>query len=298
MTAAKKPPALLNMKIEPKTKADSERVLAALDNLTADDPEFSYRVDPESGEIILGAQSELQLDNKIDLLIRVHGSCVIVGAPQVSYRESLARHADIDYTHKKQTGGTRQFARVKLKLEPNEAGGGNVFEATESGAKLPKEFIAGIKKAVNSVWDNGTLIGFPMVNMNVSLCDGDFRDDNSSAVAFEIATRAAMKEGCEKGGVHILEPVMAVTTVTPSEFIGPVLRNFDGRRGKIVKQEVRGGDSIVHSHVPLANMFGYISDLKSLTQGHGTYEMKFDHYAIVTRAGGPDEFPPAIGMRA
>ena len=293
-------PPLIHQKVEPKTRADQDRLLTTLAEIAAVDSDFSFSVDPESGEIILGGQGELHLDLKIDNLIRIHGIGVAVGAPQVAYRESLARAADIDYTHKKQTGGTGQFARVKLKLEPNETGKGNVFESSIIGGTVPKEFIPGVEKGVKSVWDNGMLIGFPLVDMKVTLYDGAYHDVDSSAIAFEIATRAAMREGCEKGGVKILEPIMDVEVVTPGDFVGSVIGNINSRRGQIRDQQMCGNATVIRAYVPLANMFGYVSDLRRLTAGRGSYEMRYSHYALLPRnvSGGPNDFSPAVGMRA
>jgi elongation factor G len=217
-------------------------------------------------------------------LKRTYGVEAMTGAPQVAYRETLARATDIDYTHKKQTGGTGQFARVKLKLEPNEVGKGNEFSTSIVGGSIPKEYIPGVEKGVKSVWDNGILIGFPMVDMKVNLYDGAFHEVDSSAIAFEIATRAAMKEGCEKAGVKILEPVMDVEVVSPGEFVGGIIGDINSRRGQIRTQEMRGNATVIRAYVPLANMFGYINTLRSMSQGRAQYTMQFDHYEQVPQA--------------
>ncbi|NOT70602.1 MAG: elongation factor G [Hyphomicrobium sp.] len=277
------PEPVIAQKIEPKTKADQEKMAIALHTMAHEDPSFRVAVDQESGETILKGMGELHLDIKVDILKRTYGVDAIVGAPQVAYRESLARAADIDYTHKKQTGGTGQFARVKLKLEPNETGKGNEFETTIIGGTVPKEYIPGVEKGVKSVWDNGILIGFPLVDMKVTLYDGAFHDVDSSAIAFEIATRAAMKEGCEKGGVKILEPVMDVEVVTPGDFVGGVIGDINSRRGQIRDQQMRGNATVIRAYVPLANMFGYVSQLRSMSTGRASYTMQFAHYAEVPR---------------
>jgi len=277
------PEPVINLKIEPKTKADQEKMAIALNTLALEDPSFRVSVDPESGETILKGMGELHLDIKVDILKRTYGVEANVGQPQVAYRETLARPADIDYTHKKQTGGTGQFARVKLKLEPNETGKGNVFESTVVGGTVPREYIPGVEKGVKSVWDNGVLIGFPLVDMKVTLYDGAFHEVDSSAIAFEIASRAAMKEGCEKGGVKILEPIMDVEVVTPGDFVGSIIGDINSRRGQIRTQEMRGNATVIRAYVPLANMFGYVSQLRSMSTGRASYTMQFAHYAEVPR---------------
>ncbi len=277
------PEPVINMKIEPKTKADQEKMATALHTMAIEDPSFRVSVDHESGETILKGMGELHLDIKVDILRRTYGVDANVGAPQVAYRETLARAADIDYTHKKQTGGTGQFARVKMKLEPNETGKGNEFEAKIVGGTIPKEFIPGVEKGIKSVWDTGVLIGFPLVDMKVTLYDGAFHEVDSSAIAFEIASRSAMKEGCEKGGVKILEPIMDVEVVTPGDFVGGVIGDINSRRGQIRSQEMRGNATVIRANVPLANMFGYVSQLRSMSTGRASYTMQFAHYADVPR---------------
>ncbi|CCB65795.1 MULTISPECIES: elongation factor G [unclassified Hyphomicrobium] len=277
------PEPVIEMKVEPKTKADQEKMAIALNTLSLEDPSFRVSVHPESGETILKGMGELHLDIKVDILKRTYGVEATTGAPQVAYRETLARPADIDYTHKKQTGGTGQFARVKLKLEPNEVGKGNEFTTSIVGGTVPKEYIPGVEKGVKSVWDNGMLIGFPMVDMKVNLYDGAFHEVDSSAIAFEIATRAAMKEGCEKAGVKILEPIMDVEVVSPGEFVGGIIGDINSRRGQIRTQEMRGNATVIRAFVPLANMFGYINTLRSMSTGRAQYSMQFAHYADVPR---------------
>ena len=237
-----------------------------------------------SGETILKGMGELHLDIKVDILRREpHNIEVSVGAPQVAYRETLVRATEIDYTHKKQTGGTGQFARVKFRIEPNEIGAGNVFASEIVGGTVPKEFIPGVEKGVNSIWDQGVLIGFPMVDIKVTLFDGAFHEVDLSAIAFEIASRQAMKEGAQKAGLKLLEPVMDVEVVTPGDFVGGVIGDINSRRGQIRTQEMRGNATVVRAYVPLANMFGYVSQLRSMSQGRASYTMQFAHYAEVPR---------------
>jgi elongation factor G len=277
------PNPVIEMKIEPKTKADQEKMSMALSTMAIEDPSFRVSVDHESGETILKGMGELHLDIKVDILRRTYGVDANVGAPQVAYRETLVRPTDIDYTHKKQTGGTGQFARVKLRLEPNETGKGNEFESEVVGGTVPKEYIPGVEKGINSVWENGVLIGFPMVDTKVTLYDGAFHEVDSSAIAFEIASRSAMKEGCDKAGVKLLEPVMDVEVVTPGDFVGSVIGDINSRRGQIRNQEMRGNATVIRAFVPLANMFGYVSQLRSMSQGRASYTMQFAHYADVPR---------------
>ena len=278
------PEPVINMKVEPKTKADQEKMATVLHMLAVEDPSFRVSVDQESGETILRGMGELHLDIKVDIMRRPpHNVEVNVGAPQVAYRETLSRATEVDYTHKKQTGGTGQFARVKMRLEPNETGKGNEFEAKIVGGTVPKEYIPGVEMGVKSVWDTGVLIGFPLVDMKVSLFDGAFHEVDSSAIAFEIAARAAMKEGCEKGGVKILEPIMDVEVVTPGDFVGGVIGDINSRRGQIRDQQMRGNATVIRAYVPLANMFGYVSQLRSMSTGRASYTMQFAHYADVPR---------------
>jgi len=277
------PNPVIEMKVEPKTKADVEKMGVALAKLAAEDPSFRVTTDHESGETIIKGMGELHLEIKVDILKRTHKVDVNVGAPQVAYRETLARSTQVDYTHKKQTGGTGQFARVKLRLEPNEAGQGNEFESEIVGGVVPKEYIPGVEKGVRSVWDSGVLIGFPMVDMVVTLFDGDYHEVDSSTIAFEIASRQAMREGCEKAGVKLLEPIMDVEVVTPGEFVGNIIGDLNSRRGRIRSQEMRGNATVIRAYVPLANMFGYVSQLRSLSQGRAPYTMQFAHYAEVPR---------------
>jgi elongation factor G len=277
------PNPVIEQAIEPKAKSDQEKMGIALQKLVTEDPSFRVATDPESGQTIIKGMGELHLEIKVDILKRTHKVEVNVGAPQVAYRETLARSAQVDYTHKKQTGGTGQFARVKLRLEPQEAGQGNEFASEIVGGTVPKEYIPGVEKGVQSVWDSGVLIGFPMVDMKVTLFEGDFHEVDSSTIAFEIASRQAMREGCEKAGVKLLEPIMDVEVVTPGEFVGSIIGDLNSRRGRIRTQEMRGNATVIRAYVPLANMFGYVSQLRSLSQGRAPYTMQFAHYAEVPR---------------
>jgi len=278
------PDPVIEMKVEPKTKADQEKMAVALYKLAAEDPSFRVSTDSESGETIIKGMGELHLDIKVDILKRTHKVEVAVGAPQVAYRETITRSTRIDYTHKKQTGGTGQFARVILEVEPNEKGKGNAFESKIVGGSVPKEYIPGVEKGLNSVLTSGPLIGFPVVDLKVALVDGAFHEVDSSAIAFEIATRAAMREAFEKASPQLLEPMMKVEVTSPEEFVGSVIGDLNSRRGQIVGTSMRGNANIINALVPLANMFGYINNLRSMSQGRASYTMQFDHYAPVPGA--------------
>ena len=277
------PEPVIEMKIEPKSRGDQEKMALALNTLALEDPSFRVVVDPESGETRIKGMGELHLDIKVDILKRTYGVECTPGAPEVAYRETLARATEVDYTHKKQTGGTGQFARVKLRLEANETGKGNEFETEIVGGAVPKEFIPGVEKGIKSVWESGVLIGFPLVDMKVTLFDGAFHEVDSSAIAFEIASRQAMREACQKAGIKILEPIMDVEVVTPGDFVGGIIGDINARRGQIRTQEMRGNATVIRANVPLANMFGYVSQLRSQSTGRASYTMQFAHYAEVPR---------------
>jgi elongation factor G len=275
------PEPVIEMAIEPKTKADQEKMAIALGKLAAEDPSFRVSTDQESGQTIIKGMGELHLDIKVDILKRTHKVEVNVGAPQVAFRETITRRTEIDYTHKKQTGGTGQFARVKFIVEPNEKGAGSAFESKIIGGSVPKEFIPGVEKGINSVMSSGPTIGFPVVDVKVELIDGAYHEVDSSAIAFEIASRSAMREAFEKAGPVLLEPVMRVEVVTPEEFTGSVIGDLNSRRGQIQGQDMRGNANVVNANVPLMNMFGYVNQLRSFSQGRASFTMQFSHYEQV-----------------
>ena len=272
------PEPVIEMAIEPKTKADQEKMALALIKLASEDPSFRVSTDQESGQTIIKGMGELHLDIKVDILRRTHKVEVNVGAPQVAFREKITKKAEIDYTHKKQTGGTGQFARVKFIVEPNEPGKGFEFESKIIGGSVPKEYIPGVEKGLNSVLGAGIVAGFPVVDVKVTLIDGAFHEVDSSALAFEIASRAAFREALQKGGSVLLEPIMKVEVVTPEEYTGSVIGDLNSRRGQIQGQDMRGNANVVNAMVPLMNMFGYVNQLRSFTQGRASYTMQFDHY--------------------
>jgi elongation factor G len=275
------PEPVIEIAIEPKSKADQEKLGVALAKLAAEDPSFRVSTDQESGQTILKGMGELHLDIKVDILKRTYKVEANIGAPQVAFREKVTRRAEVDYTHKKQTGGTGQFARVKLVVEPNEPGAGYVFESKIVGGSVPKEYIPGVEKGIDSVLGAGVVAGFPVVDLKVTLIDGAYHEVDSSALAFEIASRAALREGLQKGNSVLLEPIMKVEVVTPEEYTGSVIGDLNSRRGQIQGQDMRGNANVVNAMVPLMNMFGYVNNLRSFTQGRATFTMQFDHYEQV-----------------
>jgi elongation factor G len=278
------PEPVIEIAIEPKSKADQEKLGIALSKLAAEDPSFRVTTDQESGQTILKGMGELHLDIKVDILRRTYKVDANIGAPQVAYREKITKKTEIDYTHKKQTGGTGQFARVKFIVEPNEPGAGYVFDSKIVGGSVPKEYIPGVEKGLQSVLGSGVLAGFPVVDLKVQLIDGAFHEVDSSALAFEIASRAALREALQKGSPVLLEPVMKVEVVTPEDYTGSVIGDLNSRRGQIQGQDMRGNAVVINAMVPLANMFGYVNTLRSMSQGRATYTMQFDHYEQVPQA--------------
>ena len=278
------PEPVIEIAIEPKSKADQEKLGIALSKLAAEDPSFRVSTDQESGQTILKGMGELHLDIKVDILRRTYKVDANIGAPQVAYRETLTKKTEIDYTHKKQTGGTGQFARVKIIAEPNEAGKGYQFESKIVGGAVPKEYIPGVEKGLDSVMNSGPLAGFPVVDVKVQLIDGAYHEVDSSALAFEIASRAAFREAMQKGGAVLLEPIMKVEVVTPEDYTGSVIGDLTGRRGQIQGQDMRGNAIVINAMVPLANMFGYVNTLRSFSQGRANFTMQFDHYEQVPQA--------------
>ncbi|MEY2757750.1 MAG: elongation factor [Pseudomonadota bacterium] len=278
------PEPVIEIAIEPKSKGDQEKLALALQRLAAEDPSFRVSTDHESGQTRLKGMGELHLDIKVDILRRTYKVDANIGAPQVAYRETLGRAAEIDYTHKKQTGGTGQFAKVKLVFEPLPPGSGFVFENEIVGGAIPKEFIPGVEKGLKSVMNAGPLVGFPVIDFQVRLIDGAYHDVDSSVLAFEIAARAAFREAAEKVQMKLLEPIMKVEVVSPEDYVGTVIGDLNSRRGMILGQEMRGNATVINAMVPLANMFGYVNNLRSSTQGRANYTMQFDHYEAVPSA--------------
>ncbi len=275
------PDPVIELSVEPKSKADQEKLGIALNRLAQEDPSFRVKTDEESGQTIIAGMGELHLDILVDRMKREFKVEANVGAPQVAYRETITQSAQLDYTHKKQTGGSGQFARIKLEFEPGEVGTGFEFESKIVGGNVPKEYIPGVEKGLRSVAEAGILAGFPVIDFKVTLVDGAYHDVDSSVMAFEIASRAAFREVAPQAGIKLLEPIMRVEVVTPEDYMGDVIGDLNSRRGQIQGTEARGNATVINAMVPLANMFGYVNTLRSMSQGRAQYSMFFDHYEQV-----------------
>ena len=275
------PDPVIEIAVEPKTKADQEKMGEALGRLAKEDPSFRVTSDEESGQTIIKGMGELHLDIIVDRMKREFKVEANIGAPQVAYRETILKNAEFDYIHKKQSGGAGQFARVKISIEPLEPGKGREIENKIKGGSIPKEFIPGVEKGIETVSDAGILAGFPIIDYKVTILDGLHHDVDSSVLAFELASRQCFKEVCSRATLKLLEPVMRVEVVTPEDYMGDVIGDLNSRRGHISTQEVRGNATIITAMVPLANMFGYINSLRSMSQGRAQYSMFFDHYEKV-----------------
>ena len=278
------PDPVIEVAVEPKTKSDQEKMSTALNRLAQEDPSFRVTVDHESGQTVIKGMGELHLEILVDRMKREFKVDANVGAPQVAYRETISATSEVDYTHKKQTGGSGQFARIKLVFEPAERGEGYDFESAIIGGSVPKEYIPGVEKGLLLASDTGVIAGFPMVDFKVKLIDGAYHDVDSSVMAFEIAARAAYKEAVAKAKPILLEPVMKVEVVTPEDYMGDVIGDLNSRRGQVQGMDSRGNASVVTAMVPLANMFGYVNTLRSMSQGRAQYTMFFDHYEPVPQA--------------
>ena len=272
------PDPVIEVAVEPKTKADQEKMGVALNRLAREDPSFRVTTDHESGQTIIKGMGELHLEILVDRMKREFKVEANVGAPQVAYREYLGKPVDLDYTHKKQSGGTGQFGRVKVKLTPGERGSGIVFKDEIKGGNIPKEFIPAIEKGFRETAATGSLVGFPIIDFEINLYDGAYHDVDSSALAFEICARGAMREAAQKSGIKLLEPIMKVEVVTPEDYLGDVIGDLNSRRGQIQGTDSRGNAQVVEAMVPLANMFGYVNQLRSFSQGRAQYSMQFSHY--------------------
>ncbi|HEY2067914.1 MAG TPA: elongation factor G [Rhizomicrobium sp.] len=278
------PDPVIEVAIEPKTKADQEKMGVALNRLAQEDPSFRVSTDQESGQTILKGMGELHLEIKVDILRRTYKVDANVGAPQVAYRETLSKPVSIKYTHKKQTGGSGQFAEVSIDFEPLPPGSGFVFENDVVGGSIPKEFIPAVEKGLKNQKESGLMAGFPVIDFKATLVDGKYHEVDSNALTFDIAARAAFRELASKGAVKLLEPIMKVEVVTPEDFLGGVIGDLNSRRGQVQGTDSRGNAQVVTAMVPLANMFGYINTLRSMSQGRAQYSMQFDHYEEVPRA--------------
>ncbi|WP_373487707.1 elongation factor G [Blastomonas sp.] len=272
------PEPVIELSVEPKTKADQEKMGVALNRLAREDPSFRVTSDAESGQTIIKGMGELHLEILVDRMRREFKVEANVGAPQVAYREYLGKKVDIDYTHKKQSGGSGQFGRVKFTVTPGERGSGIIFNDAVKGGNIPKEYIPSVEKGMRETAASGSLVGFPIIDFEIELYDGAYHDVDSSALAFEIAGRAAMREAAQKSGIKLLEPIMKVEVVTPEDYLGDVIGDLNSRRGQIQGTDTRGNAQAVEAIVPLANMFGYVNQLRSFTQGRAQYTMQFSHY--------------------
>ncbi|MDR0631139.1 MAG: elongation factor G [Holosporales bacterium] len=275
------PDPVIEIAIEPKTKADQEKMGIALSRLASEDPSFRISSDPETGQTIIKGMGELHLDIKVDILKREYKVEANIGAPQVAYRETITKTAEIDYTHKKQSGGAGQFARIKIIFEPQEPGSGFAFESKIVGGAVPKEYIPGVEKGLLSALNTGIVAGFPMVDFKATLVDGAYHDVDSSVLAFEIAARAAFREGIGRCAPKLLEPIMKVEVVTPEDYMGDVIGDLNSRRGQVSGMDQRANARVICALVPLSNMFGYVNVLRSMSQGRAQFSMEFDHYEQV-----------------
>ncbi|MDE0113873.1 MAG: elongation factor G, partial [Albidovulum sp.] len=272
------PDPVIEIAVEPKTRLDQEKMAQALQRLAAEDPSFRVVTDVESGQTIMKGMGELHLDILVDRMKREFKVEANIGVPQVAYRETIAHKAVIDYTHKKQTGGAGQFARVKMEISPTARGEGYSFESAVVGGSIPKEYVPGVEKGIQSVMDSGPLAGFPVIDFSVRLLDGAHHEVDSSVMAFELAARSAMREGLRKAGAKLLEPIMKVEVITPEEYTGSIIGDLTSRRGQVNGQDRRRNATAINADVPLANMFGYINNLRSMSSGRASFTMQFSHY--------------------
>ena len=275
------PDPVIEIAVEPKTKSDQQKMSTALNRLAAEDPSFQVTSDSESGQTIIKGMGELHLEIIVDRMLREFKVDANIGQPQVAYRETISKAAEVDYIHKKQTGGAGQFARLKIKIEPLPSGSGYVFEDKVRGGNIPKDYIPGVKKGLESAMSAGIMSGFPVTDMKVTLIDGAHHDVDSSVMAFEIASRAAFREAAEKAKPQLLEPMMQVEVVTPAEYLGDIIGDLNSRRGNVSGMDQRGNARVINATVPLATMFGYVNTLRSMSQGRAQFTMHFDHYEAV-----------------
>ncbi|MHC8509389.1 MAG: elongation factor G [Rhodospirillales bacterium] len=278
------PDPVIEIAVEPKTKADQEKMGVALNRLAAEDPSFRVTTDSESGQTVIKGMGELHLEIIVDRMKREFKVDANIGPPQVAYRETIGAPYDIDYTHKKQTGGSGQFARVKMTFTPGEESSGVTFESSVVGGNVPREFVPGVEKGVRTQCDSGVAWGFPIIDVHINLYDGASHDVDSSVMAFEIASRAAVREAMKKAGQKLLEPMMKVEVVTPEDYMGDIIGDLSSRRGQVSGMEDRGNAKVIDAKVPLANMFGYVNTLRSMSQGRAQFTMHFAHYSEVPTA--------------
>ncbi len=279
------PEPVIEVAVEPRSKIDQEKMGVALNRLAQEDPSFRVSVDHESGQTIIKGMGELHLEIIVDRMKREFKVEANVGAPQVAYRETISKKVDWDYIHKKQTGGAGQYARVKIRFEPGEPGSGFVFENAVIGGSVPREYVPGVEKGLTNAKEQGVIAGFPVIDLKCTLIDGDYHDVDSNVMTFDIAARACFREAMPKAGPRLLEPMMKVEVVTPDDYMGDVIGDINSRRGQVQGMDSRGNARVIAAMVPLANMFGYVNTLRSMTQGRAQYTMHFHHY---------EQVPPAI----
>ncbi|MDZ4224610.1 MAG: elongation factor G, partial [bacterium] len=272
------PDPVISVAIEPKSKADEEKLGESLQKLALEDPSFRVKVDPETGQTVLSGMGELHLEIIVDRLLREFKVAASVGKPQVAYKETIGKTVEIEGKYIRQTGGRGQYGHVWLRLEPQERGKGFEFLDEVVGGSVPREFIQPVRKGIVEALERGVLAGYPLVDLKAALFDGSYHDVDSSEMAFKIAGSMALKDGAKKAGLVLLEPIMDVEVVVPEDFVGPVTGDLNSRRGRINRSEVRHGTQAIGAMVPLANMFGYATDLRSITQGRANYTMQFSHY--------------------
>jgi elongation factor G len=292
------PDPVISIAISPVDKAGVEKMGIALNKMTQEDPSFRVETDEESGETILKGMGELHLDIKVDILRRTHGVEVVVGKPQVAYRETITQSIDDSYTHKKQTGGSGQFAKIDYTIEPGEPGSGYEFESRVTGGNVPREFWPAVKKGFEVSMGEGTLAGFPLLDVKVILTDGSFHPVDSSAVAYEIAARSAYRQTVPKAGPQLMEPIMKVDVFTPEDHVGDVIGDLNRRRGMIKSQEPGATTVRVKAEVSLSEMFGYIGHLRTMTSGRGQFSMEFSHYAPCPRNVAEDVIKEVLERKA
>jgi elongation factor G len=293
------PEFLIEVSVEPKTKADTERMCVALNHMVREDASFRVTWNHESGQTIIAGMGEHQLEILVNRIKREFKVEANVGAPQVAYREYLAKKVDIDYTHKKQSGGSGQFGRVKFTATPGELGSGIIFDDDVKDGNIPKEYIPSVEKGMRETAESGSLIGFPIIDFEISLYDGAYHDVDSSALSFEICARAAMHEAAQKAGIKLLEPIMRVEVITPEDYLGEVIGDMNSRRGQIQGTDSRGNAQTVEAMVPLANMFGYVNSLTAITNGQATFSMSYSHFAQYPGTDDDDgPSAPALALRA
>jgi elongation factor G len=278
------PAPVIEVAVEPKTTADQEKMSLALARLAAEDPSLYVSTNEENGQVVIKGMGELHLEIIVDRMKREFKVEANIGAPQVAYRETITKLAEIDYTHKKQSGGAGQFARIKVVFEPLETGQGFQFESKIVGGAVPKEYIPGVEKGLTAAKEAGVVAGFPMIDFKATLIDGAYHDVDSSVMAFEIAAKTAFKEGIAKAAPRLLEPIMKVEVVTPEEYMGDIIGDINSRRGQISGMEPRGNAQVINASAPLSAMFGYVNTLRSMSQGRAQYTMIFSHYDQVPQA--------------